>query len=89
MAVPPSIKPMYVWWVCRVQWWVWQAGRCGLVTVLALLSVVDVMHREVCLVTEGVGGGLVEMVGLHVCCCVMLSMLCRESHCVGGLCLCG
>ena len=62
MAVLQSTKPRYVWWVCRVEWWVWQAGRCGLVTVvlLLMLSVLgDVVQDEVYLVTEGVGGGVV------------------------------
>jgi hypothetical protein len=67
MAVPPSIKPMYVWWVCRVQWCVWQAECCGMVAVMFLLLLLlvvvlsvfcDVTQGEVCLVTEGVGWGL-------------------------------
>ncbi len=46
----------------KVQWRMWQAGHCGLVTVvlLLMLSVLgDVVQDEVYLVTEGVGGGVV------------------------------
>jgi hypothetical protein len=70
-----------------MQLWVWQARRYGVWIVLVLLlflvlSVLgDVIQGDVCVATEGVGGGLVDMAELlcdavhavlHYCCWAVL-----------------
>jgi hypothetical protein len=89
MVVLPSTKPWYVWWVCRTQWWVWQAGRCVEVLLLVLLFMLsvsgDVIQGEVCLMMVRIGGSLVDGGRVHsiVWMCVWLCGLRCRRDCGG------